>query len=95
MARPLLQCIRDEHKKNVAHAQQGMLTGISSQTERQATFCYRCPSLKDTSQLLFLFLLNLPTYPHTHTHTRALETRGCNQGNVLANLLCSSNPKGG
>lgn len=54
-------------------------------------------SLKDMSEPLYLFLLYPPTqttcvHECTHAHLRP---RGCNQGNVLANLLCNSNPKGG
>lgn len=33
-------------------------------------------------------------YLHTHRHTHT-KPKGCNQGNVLANLLCSGSPKGG
>lgn len=54
-------------------------------------------SLKDMSELLYLFFVYLPTHTHmpSHTHPCRLQPQGCNQGNVLANLLCNGNPKGG
>lgn len=51
-------------------------------------------SLKDVSELLYPFLLHLPTQTCVHECTRAhLRPRGCNQGNVLANLLCLLQPQ--
>lgn len=64
-------------------------------TERQTVFYRWCFSWKTCQNS---FTSSSSTYLNTRargcTHA-LLRPRGCNQGNVLANLLCNSNPKGG
>lgn len=86
-----LQHFRDKHKDNACACS---LESGSHRAPNHVLLLKLSP--KDMSELLYLFLLYLPTHTCVRGSAHArLRPRGCNQGNVLANLLCSSNPKGG